>query len=250
MNYKKECKKYHLLGAHNIFCCDKKFALLTKTKQLVCARHHKRYFLHSFCVRKLKIKNSCPGMSLIEVIVWIGILTLLMAAMTVAIINVYRNNSYTFERALAIISVRKGLEQTTRLIREVSYSDSGAYPVVALAANSFTFYADYDNDGQAEQVRFFLNGEDLQRGTIEPSGSPAAYTGAETVKTIVDNVRNIALGRDLFTYYDVSGVQVTNMSDVLAPTFVKIDLIANTGKNPTVNDYELHGSAYMRNLKN
>ena len=198
-------------------------------------------------MRRYYLQN---GMSLIEVIVWIGILTLLMAAMSTGIINVYRNNSYTFERALAVVSVRKGLEQTTQLVREATYSDSGGYPVVALSSDSFTFYADYDNDGQAEQVRFFLSGENLQRGTIEPSGSPAVYTGSETVKTIVDNVRNITLGRDLFTYYDAAGVQVTVMSNILDPVFIKVDLIANTGKNPTVNDYELHGSAFMRNLKN
>ncbi len=189
-------------------------------------------------------------MSLVEVIVWITILTLLMAAMTIAIINVYRNNSYTFERALAVLSVRRGLENVTSIVREATYSDSGGYPVVAFSANSFTFYADYDNDGSVEQVRLFLDGEDLNRGVVEPTGSPAVYTGGEAVSTIVDNIRNITLSRDLFTYYNDSGGEVTNMSSVLEPVFIKVDLIANTGKNPTVNDYELHGSAYMRNLKN
>jgi len=235
----KKHKIYHLLGAHDIFHCGEKFALLTKLKQLVCARHHKRYIL---CFTR--------GMSFVEVIVWIGVLTLLMAAMTVAIINVYRNNSYTFERAIAVLSVRKGLENVTQIVREASYSDSGAYPVVALSANSFTFFADYDNDGQAEQVRLFLSGEDLNRGVIEPTGSPAVYTGGEVVSTLVDNVRNVTLGRDLFTYYDAAGTEVTVMSNILDPVFVKVDLVANTGKNPTVNDYELHGSAFMRNLKN
>jgi len=189
-------------------------------------------------------------MSFIEVLVWIGILTLLMAAMVVAIINVYRNNSYTFERAIAVLSVRKGLENVTQTVREATYSDSGGYPVVVLNNNSFTFYADYDNDGQAEQVRLFLDGEDLNRGVVEPTGSPAVYTGSESVSTIVNNVRNIALGRDLFKYYDDAGTEVTVMGNILDPVFIKVDLIANTGNNPTVNDYELHGSAFMRNLKN
>jgi len=189
-------------------------------------------------------------MSFIEVIVWIGVLTLLMAAMTIAIINVYRNNSYTFERAIAVLSVRKGLENITQTVREATYSNSGGYPIVALGANSFTFYADYDNDGSVEQVHIFLDGENLQRGIIEPTGSPAVYTGSEVVSTLVGNIRNIALSRDLFTYYDDAGAEVTVMSNILDPVFIKVDLIANTGKNPTVNDYELHGSAFMRNLKN
>lgn len=177
-------------------------------------------------------------------------MTLLMAAMTIAIINVYRNNSYTFERALAILSVRKGLENTTEMVREATYSDSGAYPVVAFDANYLVFYMDYDIDGSVEQVRLFLEGEDLKRGVIEASGSPAEYTSSESVSTIVGNIRNLALGRDLFTYYDASGSEVVDMSAVLEPVFIEVDLVANTGEDATVSDYELKGSAFMRNLKN
>lgn len=189
-------------------------------------------------------------MSSIEVMVWIGVMTILMGTMTIAIINIYRSNSYTFERALAIISVRRGLEQTTQLIREAVYSDSGGYPIVAISANSFSFYADYDKDGDAEMIRIFLDGNSLNRGIVEPVGSPAVYIGSETVSTIVGNVRNLILSRDLFSYYSESGSEVVNMSDILDPVFIEVDIVANTGKNPTVNDYELHGSAFVRNLKN
>ncbi len=199
---------------------------------------------------KFRIENSSLGMSFIEVMVWIGVLLLLMFAMTVAIINVYRNNSYTFERALAVLSARKGLENAVQLVREAQYSDSGAYPIVELSNNSFTFYADYDNDDSVEKIRIFLEGDALKRGVVEPAGSPATYTGSEVISTISNNIRNIALGRDLFTYYDSSGAVVSVFSNVLDPVFVKINIIANTGKNPTVNDYELQGSAFMRNLKN
>jgi len=198
----------------------------------------------------LNIKHKTKGMSSIEVMVWIGVMTILMGTMTIAIINIYRSNSYTFERALAIISVRRGLEQTTQLIREAVYSDSGGYPIVAISANSFSFYADYDKDGDAEMIRIFLDGNLLNKGVVEPVGSPAIYTEDEVVSTIVDNLRNATLSRDLFSYYDESGSEVVNMSDILNPVFVKVDIVANTGRNPTVNDYELHGSAFIRNLKN
>ncbi len=197
-----------------------------------------------------QLKTTTKGMSFVEVIVWIGILTLLMAAMVVAIINVYKGNSYIFERAIAVLSARKGLESATKLVREAQYSDSGGYPIVALSGNSLTFFVDYDNDDSVEQVRLFLDGESLRIGVVEPTGSPAEYIGSEVVKQIVNNVRNTTLGRDLFTYYDDSGVEVVNMSALLEPVFVSVDLITNTGKNPTVNDYELQGSAYIRNLKN
>ncbi len=189
-------------------------------------------------------------MSFVEVIVWVGILTLLMAAMVSAIIHVYRSNSYTIERAIAVLSVRKGLENVTKLVRESKYSDSGGYPIVAFGDNSITFYADSDRDGSVEQVRIFLNGSLLQKGVVEPTGSPAVYTGTENISTIVSNVRNISLGKKLFYYYDSAGVEVTDTNALLSPVFVKVDLVANTGKNPTVNDYELQSSAFIRNLRN
>ncbi len=189
-------------------------------------------------------------MSFIEVIVWIGVVTILMSSMTIAIIDVYRSNSYTLQRVVGVISARRGLDKMSVLIRQATYSESGAYPIVAFDDNSLSFFVDQDKDGAAELVRLFLDGSDLKMGVIEPSGIPAEYNGAENVSVVVNNIRNIALSRNLFTYYNSDGSEVLDQYAVLEPTFVDIDLVANTGRNPTVNDYELKGSAFMRNLKN
>lgn len=190
------------------------------------------------------------GMSMIEVVVWIGVTIILFAGMVLAIINIYRGNSYTMERALAVTSARRGVEELVHLIREASYSDSGAYPLIAFGPNTVTFYADYDNDGSSEQVRIFLEDRQINRGIIEPSGTPAEYTGTETISTIVYDIKNSEIHQDLFTFKNASGVTVTNYANILAPTFVVISLTAHTGRNPFVSDYELRGSAFMRNLKN
>jgi len=194
--------------------------------------------------------NTGRGMSLIEVVVWIGVVTLLMASMTISIIQVYKSNSYTLQRVVGVISARRGMENVSVLIRQATYSDVGAYPIVSFGDNTMSFYVDEDGDSSAELVRIFLEGEDLNIGVIEPAGSPITYDGTESVSTIVSNIRNVALNRELFTYYNSSGAEVTDQSAVLEPVYVDIDLVANTGKNPTVNDYELKGSAFMRNLKN
>ncbi len=189
-------------------------------------------------------------MSFIEVLVWIAVVALLMSSITLGILQVYKSNSYTLQRVIGVISARKGLEESIRLIRKATYSDSGAYPIVSFADNSISFYVDKDNDGDAELVRIFLSNEDLKIGIIEPSGIPATYVGEEQINTLVTNIRNLTLGTKMFTYYNNDGLEVIDQSAVLEPVYVKINIIANTGKNPTVDDYELKGSAYMRNLKN
>ena len=175
---------------------------------------------------------------------------MLVAAMTVSIIQVYRGNSYTLHRVVGVISARRGLEQVSGLLRKATYSDAGAYPIVAFGDNSVMFYVDKDGDSSAELVRVFLDNSDLKVGTVEPSGTPATYNGTESISTIVSNIRNVVLGQELFTYYDSAGAEVADQSAVLEPVYIEIGLVANTGKNPTVNDYELKGSAFMRNLKN
>ncbi len=204
---------------------------------------------------RLKFKRCAnrvrrAGMTFVEVMVWIGVLTLLLSSMTLAIIHVYRSNSYIFERASSVLSARKGLENVMKLIREAQYGDAGSYPVEAIGPNSFTFYADNDNDDSVERIRIFLDGSDLKMGVIQAIGFPAEYNGPETVHTIARNIRNVDLGVDLFTYYDSSGNQVVDMNNVTKPVFVKARLISNTGKDANVDNYELEASAYMRNLKN
>ncbi len=197
-----------------------------------------------------KPQAGARGMSLIEVLVWIVVVALLMSSITIGILQIYKSNSYTLQRVIGVISARKGLEESVRLIRKATYSDSGAYPIVSFADNSITFYVDKDNDGDAELVRIFLSNEDLKIGIIEPNGIPATYFGEEQINTLVTNIRNLTLGTKMFTYYNNDGIEVIDQSAVLEPVYVKINIIANTGKNPTLDDYELKGSAYMRNLKN
>lgn len=196
------------------------------------------------------MKSHTQGMMFVEVVVWIGIMVMITSVMTLAIINIYKSSSYTFSRAEAVYSARRGLEEVSQLVREATYSDSGGYPIIAIATSTMTIYADYDNDGSAERVRIYLDGDTLNRGVIEPAGIPAVYTGAEATSTIVHNIQNITASRNMFTYYDRSGAEVTDFDAVLEPVFVDVALVANTGRNAYVSDYELRGSAFMRNLKN
>ncbi len=195
-------------------------------------------------------QNKMAGLTFVEVLVWVGVIVMLMSAMTLAIIQVYKSNSYSLQRVVGIISARRGLEEVVQLVRKATYSDAGAYPIVAFADNELTFYVDYDNDDSAELVRIFLDNEDLNMGIIEAQGTPAVYNGAESIKTITDNIRNIALSKKLFTYYGDDGLEVIDQSAVLEPTYIDLIVVANTGKNPQVDDYEIRGSAFMRNLKN
>src|SRR3989344_3635132 len=140
------------------------------------------------------------GMTIIETLVWIAIFISAMTALMASVLYLYRANNYTIQQASATASAQRGIDSMVRTVREVSYASNGAYPVVSIAANDFRFYADIDSDVGIEQVHYYLLGNMLMKGIVEPTGDPAVYTGTETVSTVSEDVRNIAQSTSLFTY--------------------------------------------------
>ena len=115
------------------------------------------------------------GFTIIETLIVIAVFILIMIAVASSILYFYKSNTITLEQAYAINSARKGIEFMVRDIREVIYSDEGAYPVISMGANSFYFYSDIDRDNSVERIRYFIDGTDLKKGLTESSGDPPKY---------------------------------------------------------------------------
>jgi len=62
-------------------------------------------------------------------------------------------------------------------------------------------------------------------------------------------VRNIEQGVDIFEYYDNTGVEITNLSNVSNIAFVKMSIVVNINPARSPNDFTLRASAALRNLK-
>jgi len=201
----------------------------------------------------MTVKNSSfqKGLTFIEMLVVIATSTIIMAAVASAIVFFYRTNTYTMEQALAINSARKGIEVAVRHIREAAYSDEGAYPVISIDANEFSFYSDIDQDVSVEKVRLFIENGSFKEGITNSAGTPLMYTGQpEEITILSDDVRNIEEATDIFTYYGSDGNEVTNYANVLDVTFAGIKLIVNINPARLPNQFELNSSATLRNIQN
>lgn len=198
----------------------------------------------------MDIRTTQRGMTLIEAIIFTTLLAFIIAGIVAALRYSYQGQRFALEQADATRSARTGVERVVRNLREASYADDGAYPIETLATSSATFFSDYDNDGKIERVHYFLNGTNLQRGTLESAGDPPTYSGSEVVTTVSDNVRNETTGAPLFTYYDINGVEMTNLSEVDELAFVLVRLIVNVHPERAPVDYELRSSAALRNVHN
>lgn len=188
------------------------------------------------------------GFTILETIMAVAIFTLMMGAVSASIVSFYRANSYTLNKSFAIDSASKGVETMVREIREATYSDTGAYPVVSAATNNFIFFSDIDKDAKIEKVRYFLDGLTFKKGEIEATGNPPVYqSGDEVLFTLSEYVRNGA--NPIFAYYDVLGNEIADLSRVADIALIKVKLIVNVDPNMPPDDFTLYSTAQLRNLK-
>ncbi len=191
---------------------------------------------------------SRRGMTLIETVVWVSVTAMIMFAIVNSIQYFYRTNSYAVEQGFAVTSAQRGIESMIKVVREVAYSSNGAYPIVAMATSSFSFYADVDGDAFIEYVQFYLEGNTLKRSVIDPSGDPPTYTNAPTISSISDYVRN-PTSTPVFNYYDVQGNIMNDLTKLAEVRFVEATVVVNINPFRMPNQFTLRSTAALRNLK-
>lgn len=197
---------------------------------------------------KLKLLKKQNGFTLLEVIVALGIFTALVSIVTIFFIQGYRINNFSSELDLQVKHARDGLEIITKEIREASDSDRGDYLIEDVQNQSLVFYSDIDGDGSSEKVRYFLTGNNLTKGVIDPTGSPPQYSQAnEVLTTIASYINNQTTA--IFTYFDSNNNQLTapiNKNRIrLIHIYLKTDI--DPGKSP--QQYDLETDIQIRNLK-
>lgn len=196
------------------------------------------------------IKKKNRGISLIESVVAISIFALVIFSITYLLVSFYRYNAHGFQQTAAIDSAGRGIEPTINDIREMDFSDDGAYPIISASTSTFSFYSDIDADSGIEKVRLFLEGTTLKKGVTKSAGDPPIYTGQpETIFILSRDVRNITLGNDVFLYFDENGAAVSDLTKIFDIAFVKMNVTVNVNPALSPNDFTLRASTAFRNIK-
>lgn len=198
----------------------------------------------------MKIPPYRHGLTLIEMLVTVGIFSIIMVSITDSVRYFYRANTSSIEQSYQIESARRGVEFLVRDLREASYGDDGSYPIAAISTSSITFFSDTDKDAYVERIRYSLSGTTFMRNVTDPSGAPLAYTGGGATSTVSEYVRNPEQGTLLFTYYDESGAEITDYNEVDEVRSVTINLVVNILPIRAPNEFTLRSSANIRNLRN
>lgn len=141
------------------------------------------------------------GFSLIEIIIVVAIAASIVIVVGNLGTNVAGLNNLINQELQSKSGVNQALNIMTSEIRSAGPSQNGAFPIDAVSTSSFSFYSDINKDGTIEHVRYFLATSSIEKGVIQPTGSPATYpTSSEILTDVIDNVI-IQPSSSLFSYY-------------------------------------------------
>lgn len=201
---------------------------------------------------KFILQKHNAGVTLIELLISIFILTLIWLAVSAFQKDVFSLNSAISNSLNAQQDARRAFKTMAAEIRGASPSSTGAYAVSQANSTVFIFYSNIDSDQLIERIRYFLDGNTIKRGVLKPSGNPLAYNSAnESTSEVVHYVANGAT--PIFQYYDSNydgttpplGEPVNTQAIRLIQVTAVIDLDAARPPSPVT----LTTQVSMRNLK-
>jgi prepilin-type N-terminal cleavage/methylation domain-containing protein len=179
-------------------------------------------------MKKQAIIDNSRGFTIIEllVVVTIGVVVILVVFSIINQIFVRTSGGQSSYEAQA-----DALASMNSMATEIRQ----ATEVIAAQPQSITIrqYVDFD-DTVPSQVRFYLQGDELRKGIIPPTGSPPTYTYNPANEVFDILSLRVANGANrIFTYYNEDGDELSSPVPVGAVTLVKIDLTIEQRNNPS-----------------
>lgn len=200
--------------------------------------------------RSPKQSTYARGLTLVETIVVLSLFLILMLAVSQSIASFYRLNAYTIAQAYQVDTARKGVDDLTRDLREMTYADDGAFPLVSMSSTSVSFFSNVDNDPSVEFVKYALQGTTLMKYVYNATGSPPTYSTStpQQTKTLSEYVQNTLQATPMFVYYGMNGSEATATSTVTDIRYIGMRIIVNIDPVRDPGEYMLRSSAALRNL--
>ncbi|EKE21195.1 MAG: hypothetical protein ACD_7C00312G0012 [uncultured bacterium] len=151
---------------------------------------------------KRKVISTRSGMTFSEVIVTIGIFSIIMVGVNQLFIKSWQNYNLVMHTNEASIAANRGMSDIINVLRRIREADNGGHPILGVGDFDLKVFSDIDKDGITEKVHYYLNGTDLMVGKSNPSGFPLTYpVGDDEVSVLIKNVVNSS-AQPLFFYYN------------------------------------------------
>lgn len=152
-------------------------------------------------VKNLKTqKNKKRGISLIEVLLGVFILSLVGIAIFELQSSVLRTESILSGSLDASHEASKAVKILATEIREARIGKDGSYPILVATSTEFVFFTDIDDDDSPEKIRYFLENRYLKKQVSVFEGNPPAYGVYSQAKNVINYLVNDV--EPIFSFYD------------------------------------------------
>lgn len=198
---------------------------------------------------KTGIKN---GFTLIETLIAVGIFVAISTTIATFGQNIFFFNSDLNNSLSTQFDSRQIMRKMVAELRSASPSSLGSYTIASAGTSSLTFYTNIDNDPLKEQLRYFLQGGELRRGVVKPTGSPLTYNPAsETITTVARDVVNGVT--PIFDYFDRNYMGTSSPLslpvNILSVRLIRVTLILDKDPNRVPGPITTKTQVTLRNLK-
>lgn len=193
-------------------------------------------------------------MTLVEILVGMGLLMFLTAAVIALQTLIARSEEFSVRTVFTTENANTALQEMIAELRSARPAETGAFPLVEGSQQQIIFYANADSDPDIERIRYWLDGDKILKGTIEPLGFPISYPQDQEVTRIVaEYVRNAS--EPVFTYYnqdwptDTTNNPLPTPADLSQVKLVRVLVRVNADPSEPQSELILESSAQIRSLK-
>jgi prepilin-type N-terminal cleavage/methylation domain-containing protein len=188
--------------------------------------------------------HTSAGYSLIELLVVMGIISLISVPLTSFMIRGV--TSFTFLEAQSNTSLELNTlsARVTKVIRGTTGIDT-AQP------NTLILYGYFSpQDTVIKKIRYFISGTNLDIGVTPPTGTAPSYTYDPLNEVITTTRVDLVMGgQPLFTYYDDSGNTLSGAFNASQVKEVGLFISANPNQRAVPVPISLSTKVTLRNLK-
>ena len=174
-------------------------------------------------------RDSKAGLTIIEMIVFVGIGSVIILALVMMTTRAFDISRRELEQGAITEKARREIERMSDEIRNAQYvdcnidsdtADPGEHWLVEGDAYSITIYSNVDSDVEAERIRYFVEKDNppekkkLKRGVTQPGATLCDFSGAEEVRVVINklgNVKGVGNSTPLLHYY-LSGNDATELA--------------------------------------
>jgi prepilin-type N-terminal cleavage/methylation domain-containing protein len=194
------------------------------------------------------------GFTLVEIIIVAAISGIVMIGVFALLRDTVGFNRSVQDSLRGQNEARRILRPFANEARGATRSVQGAYPIEMASTSEFIFFADTDEDGNAERIRYYLEGGSFKKSTIAPTGSPLSYDSddEETIDIVHDVV---ATSTPVFTYYNTNYDSASNTAAISQPVspsavrLIKVTLTVDKDPNQPPAPFTITTQVSFRNLK-